>query len=244
MENKKVLDGLIKISLSDGRVIQEGQVEFIVAKNGVFKKFENHLLKGFVPVTVLPGLPEITEQLVLKLPKKIPVSIYFQIWHFFDEFSTEVYAQIFWNENKQEYFVYIPDQTVSGASVDYKRNVKLERKYKLICEIHSHNKMGAFSSGTDDHDEKAGIIYGVISTTNYFECEFRVKVGDFELQLTLEQIFNVDNPPSSWKKKVKEKICGKQLDLVSQACDVEPVVKTEDSGYKWWTDKNHPSNAR
>jgi len=194
---------LVKIVLSDGRTIQDGQVEYVIAKNGVFKKVQTNVIEGYVKVNGVPHLPEINTPVKIKLPAKIPAQIYFQIYSFFCEYDTEVYAQIFWNESTKSYFVYVPKQIVTGASVDYKRNTKLERRFKLVCEIHSHNSMGAFFSGTDNEDEQTGVIYGVISTKGLFENKFRIKLYDSEWDIDVSEIFDLPKAPAHWSKSIK-----------------------------------------
>lgn len=127
---------------------------------------------------------------------RIPYSCLQKILHLFksvcDDSKNEVYSQIFRNDTDggcgvegcgcttgtapgfgnlglngaQGYFIYIPVQKVSGGSVNYTRDQELEARHTLPCEIHSHNTMGAFFSGTDDEDEKADRFYGVVGELN------------------------------------------------------------------------------
>jgi len=228
-------ENYVKIVLSDGRVIQDGQLEYIIAKNGIFKKVETNILEGYFPVSGIPHLPAIQEQIKIKLPKKIPEEIYFKIFTFFSKFTTEVYAQIFWDGTK--YFIYIPKQVVSGASVEYERNVKLERKNKLICEIHSHNTMGAFFSTTDDKDEQTGIIYGVISTGNLWSGKFRIKYQDIGFELQISDIFEIEEPPREWWKQVKNSEPQKQKYFNFGGKVVKNQVNNEIDNEKWWKKK-------
>lgn len=194
----------VKIVLSDGRVIQDGQLEYVIAKNGVFKKVENNVITGYVKVDTVPFLPKFDEGIKVKIPKKIPLNLYVQIYTWFCKFSSEVFVFVFWNNTEQKYFVVAPPQVVTGASVKYKRLHKLERKHRLIAEIHSHNQMGDFFSGGDDKDEQTGIIYGVISTTGLFESTFRIKIWNTEYKLNLEDIIEMPEVPQEWNKHVRK----------------------------------------
>ena len=68
--------------------------------------------------------------------------------------GTEVMVQVYWDKDNKKYFIHCPEQTVSKASISYKRDIELDKKCLLAADFHSHNTMGSFFSGTDDGDEK------------------------------------------------------------------------------------------
>lgn len=203
-------NNFVKIKLSDGRVIQDGQIEYIIAKNGIFKRIQNNVIDGYVRVDNVPFLPELDEKVKVKIPAKIPYSIYLQVYRWFCGYSTEVYVQIFWDERNKRYFVHVPHQVVGNASVNWKDKLsgKLQQKYRMICEIHSHNTMGHFFSGIDNGDEKGGLIYGVMSTTGAMDSSFRIKIYDTEYDIDLDTIFDMPPIPKDWNKSVKTEANG------------------------------------
>lgn len=107
----------------------------------------------------------------------IPYPLLEEIKYFFkdicDDSKDEVYVQIFWDEEKEEYFNYCPKQKVSTGSVEYERDTELEARATLVLEIHSHNTMGAYFSSIDNDDEKGDRLFGVIGHLNKLEPEMK-----------------------------------------------------------------------
>lgn len=112
--------------------------------------------------------------------QKIPVQMLDDILLFFTKVMTmvgtggkhgeyEAMAHIVWNKTKKEYRVAIPKQKVAKATVTYDWT-HVEADEEVILDIHSHNTMGAFFSGTDENDDKtyAGIS-GVAGELNRVE---------------------------------------------------------------------------
>lgn len=149
---------------------------------------------------------------------KIPFGLLQQIVYFFkdicDESQSEVYTQIFFDPNPKDgsephYWVNVPAQDVSSGRVEYKRDVEIEKEHILVCEIHSHNTMGAFFSGVDDDDEKNDRFYGVVGELNRqnpkitmsYVCGGKRQIFNFKQLFTEapkeEQMF-----PQEWKKRV------------------------------------------
>lgn len=195
----------------------------VVARNGVFEVRENEIgtfmAQLFGSETTSPeilGLKSFPfKSYEAKLPK-IPVSLLQQTIKFFMDVcdkknNAEAGIQIFWNREKEEYFIAVNDQEVSGASVTFERDPGLEEKELLIMDIHSHNTMDAFWSGTDDADEKETRLYGVIGKLNTCTPTMRVRAscaGHF-IDLEIGDIFDNKDAyvayPPEWMEKVKEK---------------------------------------
>ena len=112
---------------------------------------------------------EVKEGFVMVLPK-IPLNILSQIVSFFrdicDESGDEVFARIYYDKEEGVYFPYVPPQKISKANVTYNitdKRFQTEDRYLFVLDIHSHNTMSAFFSGTDNSDEKSsGKIFMVI----------------------------------------------------------------------------------
>jgi PRTRC genetic system protein A len=187
-------------------------------KEAVLDKLHNHVFQGDGDYLVVnnkigkfivkmndtkhPGLPEEIggNKIQLKVPK-IPGRIYYQILAFFRDIcdtmgNAEAFVQVYYDNQSEEYVCHVPEQTVSGGSVRYDAtenlNEKDRKRYTFVFEIHSHNTMGAFWSGTDDADEKETKFYGVFGRikSNVHEEKFRFMVMDKRIDVKKEHIFD------------------------------------------------------
>jgi len=186
-------------------------VNYILAGNGLKERRENEIGVFVTPVEKAPGLDPVADGFHMKLPR-LPIQILWQIIGFFrsvnDKMKTEVMVQVFWNREKKVYFIYVPKQEVSSAHVDFTHDKDLERKHLWVADIHSHNTMGASFSGTDDKDEKAARIYGVIGKIDeaFPEMSWRISSGHGVMDVDLSDVFDVDYAfPKEWNKNVTEK---------------------------------------
>ena len=103
----------------------------------------------------------------------------------------------------------IPKQKVGKASVSYDWSHKKEGE-EVILDIHSHNTMGAFFSGTDDHDDTTFTgISGVAGKLNDSSPAliWRVNLGSIKRTITMDDIFDtekVENPEvDKWVENVE-----------------------------------------
>lgn len=114
---------------------------------------------------------------------KIPLHLFTQILSFFrdicDETEEEVFARIYYDTEEANYFIYVPKQKISKCNVRYEiddERFQDETRYLFVMDVHSHNTMGAFFSGTDDRDETTnGRLYGVIGQLNKEVAAFKVR---------------------------------------------------------------------
>ena len=78
-----------------------------------------------------------------KLPK-IPHTIFNIILQYYKDIyathKSEVYASICWDISKQDYFIHVPKQVVSGAAVTFENNAALmnDPNIVIVCDTHSH----------------------------------------------------------------------------------------------------------
>lgn len=189
----------------------EKKINYVLAGNGGVEIRENEIGVFSAVTKKVPGLDPIREGLLMKLPK-IPFAILLQIMSFFKDinnrYGTEAIVQIYWDRQKKEYFCSCPRQEVSGASVDFKRDKEKEKRYLLVADVHSHNEMGAFFSGTDDRDEKEIRLFGVIGNIRdpLPDVQFRASSGNGSAEISLEDIFETRREyPKSWFKQIKIK---------------------------------------
>lgn len=212
----KSIKGLVDYFIGNPKKITK-PVNYILAGNGAKEVRENEIAVFTVQTNKVAGLEPIPDQIKLKLPK-IELSLLFQIISFFKEVyrkqKSEAMAQIYWDRKKERYFVHIPEQEVSGASVDFKRDLELDKEHLLIADIHSHGNMEPFFSGTDNRDEQESRFFGVIG--NIEEPLPRVKVraivGGKPFDIKLEDFFSIPKDfQESWLDKVKFKTFGKSF---------------------------------
>lgn len=179
-----------------------------------------------IQVKEIPGvkaeelLPQNIKEEINFLPNgKIPGHLLDEIVDFFKavmvvkKAENEAMAHILWNEKDKDsddkgYRIAIPNQTVSKASVRYE-NDHIEKGDVIVLDIHSHNTMGAFFSGTDDGDDKKGLFFsGVVGNLNWREPEFkwRLNINDVKIEASIEDIFDIVKKevkvPSEWLEKV------------------------------------------
>ncbi len=142
---------------------------------------------------------------------KIPYSMLSEILSFFKEYVTdtgelEALAYIYWSFVDSRYYVHVPKQQVSKASVDSSIPELDEDKFVLVMEIHSHNTMAARFSPTDDRDERATRLYTVVGRMDkvFPDITTRASVGGKYVEIEPETVFEgFDGTfPEAWKDAV------------------------------------------
>lgn len=142
---------------------------------------------------------------------KIPYSMLSEILSFFKEYVTdtgelEALAYIYWSFADSRYYVHVPKQQVSKASVDSSIPELDEDKFVLVMEIHSHNTMAARFSPTDDRDERATRLYTVVGRMDkvFPDITTRASVGGKYVEIEPETVFEgFDGTfPEAWKDAV------------------------------------------
>ena len=158
---------------------------------------------------------EVVEELNFLPAGKIPYLFFEQIVEFFRQVSTkmkaefEAHAWILWTAEKG-YFISIPEQNVSKASVSFTYNDEsLPPGSVIVLDIHSHNTMGAFYSSTDNNNDKSGIYYSAVIgklTDTTFEYVIRFNLYEQKKACTLDDVFHIENKkvevPTSWLNRV------------------------------------------
>jgi PRTRC genetic system protein A len=194
---------------------------YIIGTEGIMK---HHVLRGenrFVRLKVdkIPNFAEvkIAEALNFLPAGKIPYELYEQVLGFFRKVmvmqnsEVEAMIHILWNK-EQGYHLGVPPQTVSKASVSYDWSY-IPAGTSIIVDIHSHNTMGAFFSGTDNNDDRNNIsfsgVFGHLKNRepqtiwrfNYFAQKFDAKVENlFDLPVLPET-----EVPAEWLDQIKIK---------------------------------------
>lgn len=135
---------------------------YLVTQTGIFLHKETKAGAALVKVDGIPWLQEPTIEFRLKLPK-VPGRIIGQALTFFrkvwDLHKSEAYVTLLFSAKTNQYKLWCPVQTVSGASVNYDRTDqpsfedRTVNDWQMCGTIHSHCNFSAYHSGTDTHDE-------------------------------------------------------------------------------------------
>ena len=189
------------IPSDDGRIYElrkTEQGEFVAPKQKV-AEFQT-IRAGFSPALPL-----------------IPLSLMGQIISFFRSFMEEnaeyeAMAQFYWDREAQEFFAFIPQQTVCRDEIEADlRDCPYEDEERYLCyaDIHSHNSMKAFFSHKDDMDERGTGLYFVVGELDRFFPSIRARIscgGSFvpiDPGLVME---GLDHPfPTQWPQRVTKK---------------------------------------
>jgi proteasome lid subunit RPN8/RPN11 len=105
----------------------------------------------------------------------------------------EAMAHIVWNKTTESYRVAIPKQKVAKASVSYNWD-HVAADEEVILDIHSHNSMDAFFSGTDERDDATYVgISGVAGKLNTADPKliWRFNAYKTKQKMELSEVFAV-----------------------------------------------------
>lgn len=157
----------------------------------------------------IPALPKISYSILSEI-------LAFFKSHITKDSVTEALAYILWSKQEERYFVHIPKQEVTKASVDTTEMPIDNERFTLVMEIHSHNTMSAFFSGDDNADEKATGLYAVVGRFDkvFPDILVRISVGGKFVEIPLEDVFcGFDGSfPEKWNESVTVKQDKKQED--------------------------------
>jgi len=200
------------------QAIADGYTEiYVITADGIIK---HHKLRGEnryirVKVNSIPGFeaPKLPQAINFLPAGKIPKELFDQILAFFygvmkknGDKALEAMAWICYSQERG-YHIIIPDQQISAASVRYDWS-SVPAGTSIIVDIHSHNNMNAFFSGTDNNDDRANISFsGVVGKMNQTvpETVWRFNYQDRKFEAKFEDIFDVApvEVPDEWLDKVE-----------------------------------------
>lgn len=182
-----------------------------------------------------------------KLPK-IPFGLLTTVAGFFHSImktmnNSEVMVQIYWNFKREEYFIYVPVQRVAGASISFDHSEELLNNPDVywVLDIHSHNTMGAFFSGTDSSDERSTRLFGVIGKikdSEHYDIVLRAGVNGKFTTIQVPDIFDLADTrkfvlPDDIEKRVTK--------MVYTTVTTVGKPFTGGQGNSYWINKNAPS---
>ena len=184
---------------------------YALARNGLFEVRESDIARIVTqPKDVMGLVADLTPGVTLHVPK-VPYAILEQTVAFFREVCTksngtsEAFVQIWWNRQDKAYHVHVPEQSVSGGSVNHRSEFDRENQrdehgasiWLYVMDIHSHGtSMSAFWSGTDDGDERKapeGRMFGVIGKVAQPlpEWRWRMRTREGFIDLKVSDVFEI-----------------------------------------------------
>lgn len=176
---------------------------------------KNKLFASVVPLTDAHGAMKLKDG-VYPLVPKLPWSILEQTVAFFRYINktydeAEVMVQVFRDpkvDDPQEGWVmFVPPQTVSKGGITHTGHFDAEGSMLHVADIHSHNTMSAFWSGTDDADERrAERFYGVLGEIDkpLPQWKWRVRSGSNFIDIPIQTLFQVPATRTNFDIKLTE----------------------------------------
>lgn len=132
----------------------------------------------------------------LHLPK-IPYKLYKGIGKFFlyiyKIYDTEAAVRLFWDKENEEYILYVPEQVVTHTTVSFNRDSEFDQSpmYKYVGDIHSHGRIQAFWSSTDNADEVNASLNGVYGGYgSNFNIKFRAAWNGWFFDIPIEDVLD------------------------------------------------------
>lgn len=165
-------------------------------------------------------LPAVKERFLLN-ERKMPLHMLSQFHDFaaqnFEKNHAECSAYLTYNQETDDWRLFIPEQYVSHTSVNHKLDPgQIKNGYQAVGTIHSHCDFDAFHSGTDKHDmgKMPGlhITIGHVNTMDP-DFDFALSVADAAFSVQYDQIIDVERPldengyataPGHWLNFVKK----------------------------------------
>jgi PRTRC genetic system protein A len=169
----------------DGLLGEKGiYYNYITASNGLFIEAENSLISARIPIAEcsIRGLAPLKKKITL-LYGSIPQRFFdLSLNLFLSDINIEHYVAIVGDAG---YKFHIPVQDRSGGGVVY------EAGKNIVLEMHSHGKMHARFSPTDDKDESGLKVFGVIGDLDKRPVvQLRIGVYGYFFDLSWKEVFD------------------------------------------------------
>lgn len=146
--------------------------DYVLASNGVFLEASGALLVARVMVAAaeVRGLAPMEPFVRLQHGKIPPYLWELATSELMRDPTQERFVAIVWAG--AGYALRVPDQVDSAGGIH-----GIQRQPSTVVDLHSHNSMPAFFSGTDDRDEVGFQVYGVLGRINRLKPEYSLRVG-------------------------------------------------------------------
>lgn len=131
---------------------------------------------------------------------KIPITILQNIHKLYvdvsKKFKSEVYVSLYWDKIKEDYFLHVPKQEVSGAAVTFENEPEMLNNPDIfiVMDSHSHVNMSAFWSAQDIADQKASRLFSVLGKVDSKAPEILLTAGSNqqEKKLQVSDVFDME----------------------------------------------------
>ena len=159
-------------------------ISIVPSRDGKVYEIRNTNMGKFVtPITGSDMLDNVQAGFIPALPL-IPMELIVTVMTFFRHYmrlggETEALVNVYWDKVNPGYFVDVPKQVVTKASVNSQINADLtDERYIHYMDIHSHNSMKAYFSGIDDSDERATRLYTVIGHLDKYLPDIKTRFSN------------------------------------------------------------------
>lgn len=157
--------------------------------------------------------------------------------------QSEAMAHILWDMKEKAYEIGVPKQKVSKGSVEYSFDY-LSKDKIIIVDIHSHNTMSSYFSGTDDNDDRKGCWYsGVLGNLHKDVPTASWRFTNFGMfrPLQIDEIFEMEGDinsktefPMEWLKRVE----GRYIRPATAQGTVQQTTLPFAGQNNWWNSRN------
>lgn len=182
------------------------------ARDGrVYEVRKTRLGTFIVPQENILELSQISAGFQPALPL-VPYLLFEQVISFFKFYAgqkspLEALVNIYWDSEKERFIAVVPRQKVTGASIVTVGDNQMDTdRYIHYMDIHSHNRMHAFFSETDNADEKAARVYIVVGRLDKLQPEIlaRISCGGRFQTIEPETVIEMEqrNFPSHWRSSI------------------------------------------
>jgi PRTRC genetic system protein A len=148
------------------RPISARAYDYILAGNGLFKRAHSRYVQARIPlVTVrVAGLPDLEPAIELNIwPGRGPGRLLYPILadarkHAQNGHEQMYHVRLIRTPDGLRWRVMVPGQRAGAGRIEY----QVGDEANIVCDLHSHHRLGAFFSGTDDRDEVGFRFYAVV----------------------------------------------------------------------------------
>ena len=197
----------------ENELTEKGSINIIAGMGGkLYEVRENPYLRVTVEEPFIRELEDMTEEAVLKMPR-LPGEFLLQSLSFFNhyaEFGVECAVYVVCNRRTGEYELRCPEQEVGDMFVRASYPEDLDSD--IVLHLHSHHKYAAKFSETDDANDTAFCIYGILGRLDQPTIEHRFRAGfnNRHVNLSIQEVFNMESSchvkaefPAAWIERVK-----------------------------------------
>ena len=164
--------------------------DYILAHNGLFLEAENPLIKARIRVGAaeVRGLLELTERVELVNGLVPSYMLALALRQMREDIDRELYLAVTWPGER--YAMETPYQEKSATRVSY------QPVPNTVLDFHSHGRMTAHFSHTDDQDDQGFRISVVIGKLDQSVAEMSMRLGmyGYHAQVSYLEVFSGDMP--------------------------------------------------